>query len=151
MDVLPRLGRWIATLAGAGLLASLFADWYGQQIFCILAPCPQPGVSGWEALSGDDLLLAVAAALGPLPLLLGLVWRPAARVSAAVALLGGLLAALLVVHRISVVPEAPGLDEVSVRLVGRSSPWPQRWLWPTAECSRPRVIVCSSAGEPPYL
>lgn len=120
VEVLPRLGRWIAALSGVGLLASLFVDWYGQQIFCLLlvGPCPQPGVSGWEALSGRDVLLAGAAALGPLPLLLGSAWRSAARPTAAVALLGSLLAALLVVHRIAVVPRASGLDQASVRLAG---------------------------------
>ena len=44
-------GEWIAATAGVLLLVSLFLTWY------------DPGVSGWEAFSITDILLALTAVL----------------------------------------------------------------------------------------
>ena len=50
-----RAGDWILALAGAALLASLFLPWY-------LTPGPGAStLSGWEALSVTDVLLALIA------------------------------------------------------------------------------------------
>jgi peptidoglycan/LPS O-acetylase OafA/YrhL len=46
-----RAGEWITAVAGALLLASLFAPWYGT-----------PDASGWEALAVNDVVLALLAA-----------------------------------------------------------------------------------------
>jgi hypothetical protein len=51
-----RIWEWITGLAGAALLASLFLDWYDADG---LGP-----VSGWEAFSVLDVLLAIAALMG---------------------------------------------------------------------------------------
>jgi len=51
-------GEWVATVAGAALLAVMFADWYRP---AMAVGHPGMGFSAWEAFTVVDVLLALAA------------------------------------------------------------------------------------------
>src|SRR4051812_11013437 len=50
-----RAGEWLAAISGIALLVSLFLPWYGPR-----------SVTGWEAMTAIDVLLAFVAASGVL-------------------------------------------------------------------------------------
>ena len=94
-----RGGEWLAGLAGAGLIVSLFLHWYDART----GP-----LTGWQAFAVSDVLLALLALCGPL-----LLAFQAARESPAlptgtsiVCTTCGALAAAVVLVRIVVEPEA---------------------------------------------
>lgn len=109
-------GRWLAAGAAAGLLCSLFFDWFAEPLRCVRAPCPAPGVSGWEALGFEELAL-VAVALAGMAWALAAESRPAVllRFAGPVAALA-LSGALVVAWRVAWPPG--GLEVSADRLEG---------------------------------
>jgi len=107
-----RAGEWAAALAGLVLLASLFLDWYRPA-------GGGAGVSGWEAFTIVDLLLALLAlaALG-LPLITASQRAPAVSIAAdtLTTLVGIVVSALILIRTLN----TPGLgaDEDAERLAG---------------------------------
>ena len=98
-----RAGEWLAAAGGAVLVVSLFLPWYGLLGITI---------SGFEALSVIDLLLAILALLAlALAVLQATQDSPAMPVAAGVltATLGK-LGVLLVLFRIVVEPESSALE-----------------------------------------
>lgn len=91
-------GEWIAATAGIVLLVSLFLTWY------------DPGVSGWEAYSVTDVILALAALLAIASWAAGAGDRthPTAVAPLSLALPVALVAAVLVLYR--TVDPPGGLD-----------------------------------------
>lgn len=108
------VGGGIAAISGMVLLASLFVAWYGEAILC-LAPCPVAARNGWSALGIASVVVALAAVAGALPLVGALLAPAHARPLAALAVVAGLGAALLIVFRIAV---PPGEVLARVRLAG---------------------------------
>ena len=102
------LGERIAAGSAGGLLISLFLPWYGVSVSANGLNLSETG-SGWEALSGIDILLflcAVTAAGVVVARLAGLLPElpvPPGQILLAV----GVLALLLVLYRIIDIP-APG-------------------------------------------
>ena len=92
-----RAGEWVAAVSGVALLASLFLPWYGP-----------PSLSGWEALSAIDVLLAFVAASGVLLAVVTAVQGvPAVPIAlSALVVLAGLIGVLLVLFRMADVPDA---------------------------------------------
>jgi peptidoglycan/LPS O-acetylase OafA/YrhL len=91
-----RAGEWLAAMSGIALLASLFLPWYEPE-----------SVSGWEALTAIDVLLAFVAASGVLLAIVTANQRvPAVPValSALIALFGA-LGAILVLIRVLDLPD----------------------------------------------
>ncbi len=114
----PRLraGEAIAGACALVLLVVMFLPWYDLEytsnLLNLLAV--DVGRSGWQALGGISLFVAVAifAALGVVALrLLGSTWRPAISPGATVAVLGG-LASLVILFRV-LVPPSLGLEDLS--------------------------------------
>jgi hypothetical protein len=102
-----RTGEWIAGASGMALLASLFVPWY------------DPGsLSGWEALSALDVLLAFVAAAGVLlPVVTATQQVPAVPIAlAAVVTLIGLVGTILVVVRLLDIPDVASGREWGVWL-----------------------------------
>jgi hypothetical protein len=99
------VGAGIAAVSSVVLLASLFVAWYRFPA--------QTARSGWTALGAVRYVLVVAACAGVLPSLARRWTRPACLIAS----FAGLGAALLVVFRVAVVPDAiPG--NVHARLAG---------------------------------
>ena len=98
-----RGGEWLAGLAGVALIVSLFLRWYDA------APAP---LTGWQAFTVTDVLLAILALAGPL--LLGIqATRESPALPTATSIVCttcGALAAAIVLVRLVVEPEA---DRVS--------------------------------------
>jgi hypothetical protein len=92
-----RAGEWIAGLGGAALLASLFMSWY-------------PKATGWESLAVVDLVLAALALVGILLAVLSTTQETTAIpiALAAMSMLAGLMAAVLVLFRVLDLPEGAG-------------------------------------------
>jgi hypothetical protein len=102
-----RTGEWIAGASGVALLASLFMPWY------------DPGsLSGWEALSALDVLLALVAAAGVLlPIVTATQRVPAVPIAlAAVVTLIGVVGTILVLIRLLDLPDAASGREWGVWL-----------------------------------
>jgi hypothetical protein len=104
-----RPGEWIAGIAGAGLLAAMFVDWYEVD-------ATGAGASAWEAFSAVDLALAVLGLLA-----VALAATTAAQRSAAMpvalastTVLIGLVALPLLAWRVASPPDA----EVTLRVYG---------------------------------
>ena len=105
-----RAGEWIAALAGAALLLSLFLPWYrGPE-----PPCPAGGdcpagtaLSGWEALAVSDAALAAIGTAAILLLVVTATQRvPAVPIAlAAFVTLLGIAATVLVLVRAGWLPE----------------------------------------------
>lgn len=98
------VGAGIAVASGLVVLVSLFVDWYRQPLVCTFVPCPVSVRSGWSALGLSSAVLVLAAVAAALPLVGVLAGGRAARALAALAVVAGLGAALLVVFRIAVPP-----------------------------------------------
>ncbi len=98
-----RAGEWLAAVGGVVLVVSLFLPWYG-----LLGA----DVSGFEALSVIDLLLALLALLAiALAVLQATQDSPAMPVGAAVLTATlGMLGVLLVLFRIVFEPESSALE-----------------------------------------
>jgi hypothetical protein len=91
-----RAGEWTAALGGVVLLVSLFLPWYGE-----------PDVSGWEALTVNDVLLA-AVALFAVALLIVTAMQPVPAVPIfldALVALAGIIASVLVLVRVAFLPD----------------------------------------------
>jgi peptidoglycan/LPS O-acetylase OafA/YrhL len=94
-----RAGEWLAALSGFALLASLFLPWYGPE-----------SVTGWEALTAIDVLLAFVAASGVLLAIVTANQRvPAVPVAlSALIALFGLFGVILVLIRVLDLPDWAG-------------------------------------------
>ena len=92
-----RAGEWITALGGALLLVALFLPWYS-------------GASGWESLTVIDVVLALIAlaALGLVPLTAAQPVPALPLAADALLALAGKVALVLVIIRISSLPE--GVD-----------------------------------------
>jgi hypothetical protein len=90
-----RAGEWLAAISGIALLVSLFLPWYGPD-----------SVTGWEAMTVIDVLLAFVAASGVLVAVVTATHRVPAvpvAVSALISLLGS-AGVILVLIRVLDVP-----------------------------------------------
>jgi hypothetical protein len=91
-----RAGEWITALAGLVLLVSLFLPWYGS-----------PSATAWEALTVNDLLLAVVGAFA-ISLFFVTASQPAPALPIALdalVALAGMVAVALVLVRVGFPPE----------------------------------------------
>jgi hypothetical protein len=107
-----RAGEWLLALSGAALFASLFLDWYASG---------PTGVSGWEAFTVIDGILAVVAVLALVAVVLTATQpTPALSISLeSVTVLFGLLAAVLALIRVLDKPDLPpGYDLAAGAFVG---------------------------------
>jgi hypothetical protein len=95
-----RAGEWLLALSGAALLVSLFLDWYASG---------PSGVSGWEAFTVIDGILAVVAVIALAGVVLAATQpTPALSISVeALTVLFGLLAAVLALIRVLDKPDLP--------------------------------------------
>jgi hypothetical protein len=102
-----RAGEWIAGLSGVALLASLFVPWYEPD-----------SLSGWEALSAIDVLLASVAAAAVLLVIVTAAQRvPAVPIAlAAVVMLIGIAGVILVLLRVLDIPDVASGREWGVWL-----------------------------------
>jgi hypothetical protein len=99
-----RAGEWIGAASGAALLASLFLPWYEGE---------RTDLTGWQALTAIDLVLALTAAAAVALLVVTATQRvPAVPVMMdALVTLAGIMAAVLVVIRVFDTPAgAAGRD-----------------------------------------
>jgi len=116
-----RAGERISLLAALALFVSMFLSWYGSEISGQVGTIALGGGSGaggsaWQTLSVISfvLMLTVVVAVGAALLRAsGSDWEPAIPPAAAVAVLGG-LSALLVLFRILVPPDFGSLGGVGV-------------------------------------
>ncbi|HTE59747.1 MAG TPA: hypothetical protein VK631_05305 [Solirubrobacteraceae bacterium] len=100
-----RDGEWIAGAGGVALLAAMFLHWYGAGPFA---------VSAWRAFAVLDIVLALLA-LVPFGLVFTHATRPSPSIPVAFSvctMLGGALAALLILYRIVNQPGPNDLVEV---------------------------------------
>jgi hypothetical protein len=107
-----RAGEWLAGLGGLGLLAVLFADWYGVAG----RDATTAGGTGWQVFAVLDVLLVALALLGIAVAVTCATRRsPAVPVAAAVLATGfGIVMTLLVLYRLA---NQPGPNDlVDVRL-----------------------------------
>jgi hypothetical protein len=115
-----RRGESIAAISALALLASLFLDWFGaelgpyntRQLISLIGY----GGNAWQSLDLLPwfLLLVVLVTLGAAVLALrGSSWRPVVPLSAAVAVLGG-LAALLVLLQLIFPPDYGAIEHISI-------------------------------------
>jgi FtsH-binding integral membrane protein len=102
-----RAGEWIAGLSGVALLVSLFVPWYEPD-----------SLSGWEALSAIDVLLAFVAATAVLLVIVTATQRvPAVPIAlAAVVMLIGIAGVILVLLRVLDIPDVASGREWGVWL-----------------------------------
>jgi hypothetical protein len=114
-----RAGEWLAAISGVALLVSLFLPWYGigerQGNACVTlygdtiagngVLCGD--VTGWEALSAIDVLLAFVAASGVLLAIVTATQRVPAVPIALAALIGlfGIVGVVLVLIRVLDIPD----------------------------------------------
>jgi hypothetical protein len=107
-----RVGEWITAGAGIGLLASLFAPWYG------VSGGEPADASGWEALAVLDIVLALIAAAAVALFLITATQRlPAIPLTFNVLVsLAGLLAVVLVLIRVADLPDGAGAREWGLSL-----------------------------------
>jgi hypothetical protein len=137
-----RPGDWVAGLGGAVLLVSLFLPWYDVKGV-------DRHLTGWQAFSVIDVILAIAAILGLAVAVTG-AFRHTPAVPVAMAVLGvpvGALAVLLVLVRVL---DPPGPNELldlavgsGVALVGALAVAAGSWLSMADERNRgvPEVAV----------
>jgi hypothetical protein len=102
-----RAGEWLLTLSGAALFVSLFLDWYASG---------PTGVSGWQAFSVIDGILAAVALLALIAVVLAATQpTPALSISLeALTVLFGLLAVVLAVIRVLDKPDLPAGYDLAV-------------------------------------
>jgi hypothetical protein len=107
-----RAGEWLLALSGAALFVSLFLDWYSAG---------STGVSGWQAFSIIDGILAVVAVIALIAVILAAAQpTPALSISLeSLTVLFGLLAAVLALIRVLDQPGLPpGYDLAAGAWVG---------------------------------
>jgi hypothetical protein len=116
----------LAGIGGVVLLASLFLHWYGFDLGAVFQPGEPtptltgtvvPSVTGWQAFSVTDILLAAVAVLAiALPLVTAVARGPAKPVAVAVVTtVAGFFAILLVLYRIV---NQPGENSIVVVEIG---------------------------------
>jgi hypothetical protein len=107
-----RAGEWLLALSGAALLVSLFLDWYHAG---------SSGVSGWEAFTVIDGILAVVAVIALAAVVLTAT-QPTPALSISLESLTvpfGLLAAVLALIRVLDQPDLPpGYDLAAGAFIG---------------------------------
>jgi hypothetical protein len=91
-----RAGEWLAAISGIALLASLFLPWYGPA-----------SVTGWEAMTAIDIVLALVAVSGVL-LAVATATQRVAAVPIALSALISLFASVAVILVLIRVLEVPG-------------------------------------------